>query len=292
MLTEQRNPKTQNLDQLSTLEILQTINEEDQKVALIVREVIPQIALAVDAVSTAFANGGRLIYVGAGTSGRLGVLDAVECIPTYSTPPGQVMGLLAGGERAMTASIERAEDKPENGANDLRAANLTATDVVVGIAASGTTPYVVGALMYANEVGSVSVAISCNSPAPILDVASIKIPLPVGPEVVTGSTRMKAGTAQKLVLNMLSTASMVRSGKVYGNLMVDVQVVNEKLERRARRIIREMTGVDDTEADDLLKAAGNNVKTAIAMRRRNVDAARARELLREANGHLRKVIDE
>ncbi len=291
MLTEQPNPKTEHFDQLSTMEILQVINDEDQKVALVVREALPQLAQAVEAITEAFLNGGKLIYVGAGTSGRLGVLDAVECIPTYSTYPGQVQGVLAGGNAAMMQSIEGAEDRPEGGANDLRALDLKAVDVVVGIAASGTTPYVIGALEYANEIGATTAAISCNVPAPILDVAQIKIALPVGPEVVTGSTRMKAGTAQKMALNMLSTAAMVRSGKVYGNLMVDVQVVNNKLVKRARRIVREMTGVDEAAADELLMRAGNNVKTAIVMQQRGVDLDTARELLKAAKGHLRKVID-
>lgn len=290
MLTEGRNPKTERIDEADTLDILRTINDEDQTVALVVREALPVIAQAVDAITAAFARGGRLIYVGAGTSGRLGVLDAVECVPTYSIDPVQVQGVLAGGIDAMTRSIEGAEDQRDLGAADLRARNITSADVVVGIAASGTTPYVIGALDYANGLGAVTVGISCNVPAPLLDVAQIKIGLPVGAEVISGSTRMKAGTAQKLVLNMLSTASMIRSGKVYGNLMVDVQVVNDKLVRRARRIVREVTGVDEATAADLLVRAGNNAKVAIVMQQRGVDQAAARELLRGADGHLRRVI--
>lgn len=290
MLTEGRNPKTERIDEADTLDILRTINDEDQTVALVVREALPVIAQAVDAITAAFARGGRLIYVGAGTSGRLGVLDAVECVPTYSIDPVQVQGVLAGGIDAMTRSIEGAEDQRDLGAADLRARNITSADVVVGIAASGTTPYVIGALDYANGLGAVTVGISCNVPAPLLDVAQIKIGLPVGAEVISGSTRMKAGTAQKLVLNMLSTAAMIRSGKVYGNLMVDVQVVNDKLVRRARRIVREVTGVDEATAADLLVRAGNNAKVAIVMQQRGVDQAAARELLRGADGHLRRVI--
>ncbi|MBE2266861.1 MAG: N-acetylmuramic acid 6-phosphate etherase [Anaerolinea sp.] len=290
MLTEGRNPKTERIDEADTLDILRTINDEDQTVALVVRKALPVIAQAVDAITAAFARGGRLIYVGAGTSGRLGVLDAVECVPTYSIDPVQVQGVLAGGIDAMTRSIEGAEDQRDLGAADLRARNITSADVVVGIAASGTTPYVIGALDYANGLGAVTVGISCNVPAPLLDVAQIKIGLPVGAEVISGSTRMKAGTAQKLVLNMLSTAAMIRSGKVYGNLMVDVQVVNDKLVRRARRIVREVTGVDEATAADLLVRAGNNAKVAIVMQQRGVDQAAARELLRGADGHLRRVI--
>ncbi len=291
MSTEDANAKTTQLDQLSTLDIVRIINEEDGKVALAVQQALPQIAQAVDAVVAAFARGGRLIYCGAGTSGRLGVLDAVECVPTFDVSPDLVVGLIAGGNGAMMRAVEGAEDRREFGEADLRALNLTAADVVVGIAASGTTPYVLGALAYAEQVGAVTVGITCNDPAPVLDQARIKIALIVGPEVVTGSTRLKAGTAQKMALNMISTAAMARSGKVYGNLMVDVQVTNEKLARRANRIVRQVTGVDEATAAELLTAANNSTKVAIAMQRRGVDAATARELLRQANGFLRTVID-
>lgn len=291
MLTEQPNPKTERIDQLDTMEILNVINQEDQKVALVVRDALPQIEQAVKAITVAFVRGGRLLYIGAGTSGRLGVLDAVECIPTFSIIPGQVQGLIAGGSAAMMRSIEGVEDMPQAGEDDLRALNLTADDIVVGIAASGRTPYVLGAMEYARQVGATTVGISCNVPAPVLDAADIKIGLPVGPEVITGSTRMKAGTAEKMVLNMLSTASMIETGKVYGNLMVDVQITNEKLARRANRIVQEMTGIDEATADDLLKRAGSNAKVAIVMQRRGVDVDTARAILKDANGHLRKVID-
>jgi N-acetylmuramic acid 6-phosphate etherase len=291
MITEQPNPNSQNIDQLSTLDILQTINDEDQKVAFAVREVMPVIAQAVDAIYERLARGGRLIYAGAGTSGRLGVLDAAECVPTFGTPPEKVVGLIAGGYDAMFNSIEGAEDRVDAGLNDLRALNLTERDAVVGIAASGTTPYVLGALNYAMRIGALTVGVACNTPAPVLDAAQIKIGVVVGPEVITGSTRMKAGTAQKLVLNMMSTAVMVRLGKVYGNLMVDVQITNEKLARRARGIVQEVTGVDAARADHLLRAAGGSAKVAIVMDLRSVDAPNARALLDEVGGQLRRVIE-
>ena len=290
MLTEERNPNTERIDQLATLDMLYVINDEDQRVAQVVRDAIPQIARAVEAVTSAFARGGRLIYVGAGTSGRLGVLDAVECVPTFSIDPSQVQGLLAGGIGAMTRSVEGAEDRFELGEREVRALGVSEQDVVVGIAASGMTPYVLGAVAAANDAGAVTVGISCNVPAPLLDAAQIAIALPVGAEVVSGSTRLKAGTAQKMVLNMISTASMIRSGKVYGNLMVDVQVVNDKLARRARRIITQVTDVDDAAAADLLARAGSNAKVAIVMHKCGVDLAEARALLDAANGHLRAVI--
>lgn len=291
MSTEEANPKTEQFDQLSTLEMLQIINEEDQKVALVVQKAIPQIARAVDAIVAAFAHGGRLIYAGAGTSGRLGVLDAVECLPTFSVSPDLIVGLIAGGDTAMMRSVEGAEDRRELGEADVRAINLNEQDVLVGIAASGTTPYVLGALTYANGIGATTVGIACNDPAPVLDLAQIRIPLLVGPEVITGSTRMKAGTAQKMTLNMISTAAMARSGKVYGNRMVDVQVTNDKLKRRACRILEELTGVDEEMAKSLLAAANNNAKVAIVMQRRGVDADTAHRLLQEAHGFLRPVID-
>jgi len=238
MITEQPNPNSYNIDQLSTLDILGTINNEDQRVARAVREVLPAISEAVDAIYARILRGGRLIYTGAGTSGRLGVLDAAECVPTFGTPPELVVGVIAGGQAAMFRSIEGAEDRVDAGADDLKALHLTEWDTVVGIAASGTTPYVLGALTYATHVGALTVGLTCNKPAPILDAAQIKIGVMVGPEVITGSTRMKAGSAQKLILNMISTAVMVRLGKVYGTLMVDVQITNDKLVRRARGIVQ------------------------------------------------------
>lgn len=291
MLTESQNPRTMEIDQLSTLEIVERINDEDAKVAAAVREALPQIAQAVDGIADRMARGGRLIYVGAGTSGRMGVLDAVECVPTYNADPSQVVGLMAGGYGALVHSVEGAEDDADAGRADLLALKLTADDAVVGIAASGRTPYVLGALAYAGEIGALTVGIACNVPAAVLDAAQVGIGVPVGPEVITGSTRMKAGTAQKLVTNMLSTATMVKLGKVYGNLMVDMRPTNIKLVDRARRMIVLIAGVEYDEAARLLDASENEVKTAIVMARRGVDAAKARELLHGAGGRLRAVID-
>jgi N-acetylmuramic acid 6-phosphate etherase len=291
MLTESQNLHTTEIDRLTTLEIVQRINDEDAKIPAVLRESLPQIAQAVDAIAERMARGGRLIYVGAGTSGRLGILDAVECVPTFNTGPSQVVGLIAGGSGAIVRSVEGAEDDADAGRADLLALNLTPDDAVVGIAASGRTPYVLGALAAAAEISALTVGISCNVPAPILDAAQIAIGVPVGPEVITGSTRMKAGTAQKLVLNMLSTATMVRLGKVYGNLMVDVRPTNEKLVDRARRIIAQIADVPYEEAARLFAASGNEVKIAIVMSKRGVSADEARALLDAARGRLRAVID-
>ncbi len=290
MITEQANPRSEKIDTLSALEIVQIINREDQMVAKAVEAVLPQIAAAVEAITRRIEQGGRLIYIGAGTSGRLAVLDAAECVPTYSVPPDLVQAVMAGGERALIHSVEGAEDDRALARHDLAAIPLTSKDTLVGIAASGTTPYVLEAIACARELGAVTVGISCNVPAPLLDAADIAIGVVSGPEVIAGSTRMKAGTAQKLVLNMLSTATMIRLGKVYGNLMVDVSVSNDKLLRRARGLVAKITGVDDGRATQLLTQANNEVKTAIVMERKQVDATNARELLAQANGHLRRVI--
>lgn len=290
MLTEQRNRHSSDIDKRSTLEILEIINTEDARVAQVVRDALPQIAEAVEAVTARLRAGGRLIYVGAGTSGRLAVLDAVECVPTYGTPPEMVQALIAGGTPALTRAVEGAEDDQMQGAADLLGREPTAQDAIVGIAASGRTPYVIGALEKANEIGALSVAISCNRPAPILDLATIAIALPVGPEVISGSTRMKAGTAQKLVLNMLSTATMIKLGKVYGNLMVDVQITNRKLAGRALSIIQEITGIPKDEASDLLEKSGRNPKVAIVMHLLGLDASEAQRRLDEKQGVLRDVI--
>lgn len=291
MITEQQNPDTLRIDHLPTLEMLTLMNREDQQVALAVQAALPQIARAVDAIVERLDSGGRLIYTGAGTSGRLGVLDAVECVPTFSAPPELVIGVIAGGSGALTRAVEGAEDNADLGRADLEALALTPRDAVVGIAASGATPYVLGALAYARSVGAATAAVSCNVPAPILDAADIGIGVSVGPEVITGSTRLKSGTAQKLILNMLSTATFVKLGKVYGNLMVDVQVTNAKLARRARGIVMQITGVSADEAERLIEASEREVKTAVVMAKRGVDAAQARQLLLEARGHLRRVID-
>lgn len=290
MLTEQQNPNTHNIDALTTPEILRVINHEDKTVADAVEKALPDVARAVDMIVGRLREGGRLIYIGAGTSGRLGVLDAVECVPTFSVPPEMVQGLIAGGERAIVRSVEGAEDKPELAQADLQAVNLSNRDVVVGIAASGRTPYVIGGLNYARQIGAKTVGIACNVPAPVLDAADIAIGLEVGPEVITGSTRMKAGTAQKMVLNMLSTATMVQLGKVYGNLMVDVQVTNDKLAQRASRIVQQVAQVDESTAQALLKQAHNQVKVAIVMHLKQVDYDTARRLLDEHRGFLRRVI--
>lgn len=290
MLTEQQNPESLDIDALSTQEIITVINNQDKDVAAAVEKVLPDIARAVDAIVDCLGKGGRLIYIGAGTSGRLGVLDAVECVPTYGTPPEMVQGLIAGGEQAFTHSIEGAEDKPELAQADLKAIDLSGQDVVVGIAASGRTPYVLGAIDYAKSIGAKTTGIACNVPAPLLESADIAIGIEVGAEVVTGSTRMKAGTAQKMVLNMLSTASMIKLGKVYGNLMVDVQVTNEKLAQRARRIIQQIAQVDGPTAASLLEHAENNVKVAIVMHTKQVDYEQAQALLKKHNGYLRRII--
>ncbi len=290
MLTEQANPNTLTIDQISTQEILQRINQEDMTVALAVQQVLPQLAPAVDAIVARMEKGGRLIYVGSGTSGRLGVLDAVECVPTFGVPHGLVIGMIAGGVRALTQAIEGAEDDTNAGREDMLSITVSAHDAVVGIAASGVTPYVLGAVQTAQEHGAITIGISCNVPAPLLDAVHFPIAIPVGPEVIAGSTRMKAGTAQKLLLNMLSTTVMVKLGKVYGNLMVDVQVTNAKLARRAQWLVKQIAEVDDSTAADLLLKAGKNVKIAVIMHKRGVNAEEARALLQHAGGWLRQVI--
>lgn len=290
MLTEQPNPNAADLDTLSTLQIVQRINEADRTVADAVSAALPQIAQAIDAIAPRLRDGGRLFYVGAGTSGRLGMLDAVECVPTFGTAPEQVQAVIAGGEAALTQAVEGAEDDRERGGLDLRERGLNSGDAVVGIAASGRTPYVLGAMDYAQSVGVVTVGIACNSPAPLLDAANIAIPLLVGAEVLTGSTRLKAGTAQKMTLNMISTGVMVQLGKVYGNLMVDVRVTNAKLADRARRIVQQVTGVDAATAADLLDRADQHAKTAIVMHIRTVDQATAQHILTAHGGSLRAVL--
>ena len=288
--TEQANPNSRHIDKLSTIDMLALINREDAQVAMAVEKVIPQIADAVDMIAAALPNGGRLFYVGAGTSGRLGVLDAVECVPTFSAPPELVQGLVAGGSAALTQAVEGAEDHRDQARRDLMARDARRRDVVCGIAASGRTPYVIGALEYATFIKAKTIALSCSPAAPILNMAQIGIGVDVGPEVIAGSTRMKAGTAQKMILNMLSTAAMIKLGKVYGNLMVDLKVTNQKLADRAGRLVMQLTGLDERAAKQLLSQANREVKTAVVMQRRQVDAAEARRLLQEANGFLGAVI--
>jgi len=285
--TETRDPRAPELDLMTTEDILRYMNEADQAVPVRVGEKISDIAAAVDVIVGALRSGGRLFYVGAGTSGRLGLLDANECPPTFGTPPELVQAVMAGGSGMLQAD-ETAEDSAEGGAADLQARGLTARDVVVGIAASGRTPYVIGALRYALEAGAATVAVSCVHRAAISAMACTAIEVPVGPEVVTGSTRLKAGTAQKLVLNMLSTAAMIRLGKVYGSLMVDMQPTNGKLLRRAERIVEMATGAQPAEAAAALSQAGGGVKTAIVMLLGAVpNPERAAELLRQSDGSVR-----
>lgn len=290
LVSEDRNPRTIDIDLMSSLEIVSAINTEDHSVPEAVGKTLPQVAQAVDAIVAAFNAGGRLAYIGAGTSGRLGVLDASECPPTYGVPPTMVVGLIAGGLDALVNASEGAEDKTEAGAADLRGINLEARDVVVGIAVSGRTPYVIGALDYAKVQGAVTVALTCNPDSPIARMADISIAPVVGPEVITGSTRMKSGTAQKLVLNMLSTASMVRIGKTYGNLMVDMIASNGKLVARAARMVSQAAGSTLEAAEAALAAAGNDSKLAILMLLTGEDAETARGKLTAAGGVLRRAI--
>lgn len=290
MITEGRNPASQNIDELSTEAMLRVINDEDKKVALAVEAIVPQIAAAVDAICAAFQAGGRLIYCGAGTSGRLGILDASECPPTFGTPREQVIGLIAGGHTAILQAVENAEDSREQGAQDLKDIHFSRHDVLVGIAASGRTPYVLGALAYANELGATTVSLTCNPGSAMSQVAAIALTPVVGPEVVTGSSRMKAGTAQKLVLNMLTTGSMIRSGKVYGNLMVDVEATNQKLVQRQVNIVMQATDCDEATASAALTACGGHCKTAILMVLADLAADEAKALLSQHQGFIRQAL--
>lgn len=290
MITEGRNPASQNIDELSTEAMLRVINDEDKKVALAVEAIVPQIAAAVDAICAAFQAGGRLIYCGAGTSGRLGILDASECPPTFGTPREQVIGLIAGGHTAILQAVENAEDNREQGAQDLKDIHFSRHDVLVGIAASGRTPYVLGALAYANELGATTVSLTCNPGSAMSQVAAIALTPVVGPEVVTGSSRMKAGTAQKLVLNMLTTGSMIRSGKVYGNLMVDVEATNQKLVQRQVNIVMQATECDEATASAALTACGGHCKTAILMVLADLAADEAKALLSQHQGFIRQAL--
>jgi N-acetylmuramic acid 6-phosphate etherase len=291
LLTEQLNPQTADLDLLPTEAALERLNDEDQRVALAVRQEIPRIAQAVELVERALRAGGRLIYVGAGTSGRLGCLDASEIPPTFGEPTGRVIGLIAGGDRALRNSVEGAEDDPAAGADAVRAVNLKPPDVACGIAASGRTPFVIGALEYARAQGCATLGVVNTRPAAMERCCDILIAPLVGPEAISGSTRMKAGTAQKLVLNMLTTMAMVRLGKTYGHLMVDVQPTNEKLRRRAVRLVRQAAGVDESTAARLLHQAGGHVKTAILMAHTGLPAPEARQRLAGAHGVLRRALD-
>ena len=289
LLTETANPSSSEIDALSTTEMLRVINAADGEIAAAVEREIPHIAAAIDAIVERLEAGGKLFYIGAGTSGRLGVLDASECPPTFNTPPELVQAIIAGGDRALRNSVERAEDDPEQGKRDLAARDFAATDALVGIAASGRTPYVLGAIQYARELSALTIGVSCTPDSQLARAVDIAItPLP-GPEIITGSTRMRAGTATKLVLNMLSTGVMIRMGYVYGNLMVNVQPTNSKLVDRARRIIAAIAGVSYDEASGLLEQAGS-VRTAIVMHKRNLSRAEAEQRLAAAKGRLRAAL--
>ena len=288
--TETRNPNTQDLDMMSSLEIVTIMNQEDKKVPLAIEKILPQIATLVDMIAEAFEQGGRLIYIGAGTSGRLGVLDASECPPTFGVSSKQVVGLIAGGDYALRHAVEGAEDSKELGIQDLKDCGLRKEDVVVGIAASGRTPYVLGGLAYAKQVGCITAAVSCNKDSEISQVADIGIEAEVGSEVLTGSTRLKAGTAQKMILNMITTASMVRTGKAYQNLMVNVIQTNEKLRVRAENIVMDSTGVNREEARSVIEQASGNVKLAVTMILTQTNGEDAANLLEQAKGHVREAI--
>lgn len=288
--TETANERTRDLDTMTVRQLLAVMNDEDRRVALAVAAALPAIERAVDAIVAARRRSGRLIYLGAGTSGRIGLLDAVECPPTFGTDPGEVVGLIAGGDQAFVKAVEGAEDNAELGRDDLIALGLTECDVVVGLAASGRTPYVIGGLTYARSVGAATASVSCNAGAELSAHADIAIEVATGPEVLTGSTRLKAGTAQKMVCNMLSTASMVRTGKVFGNLMVDVKPTNEKLVDRAERIVSAATGVDQAVAAEAIAAADGHAKTAVVMLLANCDHDTAVRRLAEAAGDVRTAI--
>ena len=287
--TEQRNPSTMELDKLSPIEIVTIMNDEDAKVAGAVKLLLPEISKAVEAIVARLRQGGRVIYIGAGTSGRLGVLDASECPPTFSTTD-EFIGIMAGGDVAIRNAVEGAEDSPELGIEDLTRINVSSKDVVVGLAASGRTPYVLGAVNYARQRGAVTIAVTCNPGSDLGKIADIAINIAVGPEVLTGSTRLKSGTAQKMVLNMLSTASMVRCGKTYGNLMVDVKATNLKLIERTVKIVKEATGGDDESARETLAKCNYSAKKAIVMILADCDEENAVKRLESARGFVREAI--
>lgn len=289
--TEQRNTASAEIDTLPTLEMLRVINGEDARVAPAVAEQLPQITAAVDGIVERMQRGGRLFYIGAGTSGRLGVLDASECPPTFNTPPELVVGLIAGGDHALRHAVEHVEDSPEAGAEALREWEVSDNDTVVGIAASGRTPFVLGAMAHARSVGALTVGLCNSANAPLSEAVDIPIAVISGPEVVTGSTRMKSGTAQKLVLNMLSTGAMIKLGKTYGNLMVDVQPTNEKLRVRAVRIVAEATGLETEAAREALASANGDVKAAIVSTLTGMSAEEAGTRIADAHGRIRTVID-
>lgn len=288
--TEQRNPNTLSLDTLSPLEIVRAINTEDKTVPLAVEKILPHIAEAAQKIAEAFKKGGRLVYMGAGTSGRLGVLDASECPPTFGADPSMVVGIIAGGDRALRHPIEGAEDDSEQGKLDLQSINFSAKDVLVGIGASGRTPYVLGGLQYADTLGAFTAGVSSSASSPISKACSLPLPTETGPEVLTGSTRMKSGTAQKLVLNMLSTTAMILIGKVYGNLMVDVQASNAKLVERQIRIVMDAAECPREEAAKALETCARSCKTAIVHLLTGLPPEQAKEKIRQAGGFLRSAL--
>ncbi|MGL3988921.1 N-acetylmuramic acid 6-phosphate etherase [Bacillus [licheniformis] CMCC 63516] len=290
LTTERRNERSRRIHQAKTIDILKIINDEDKTVAEAVQEVLPEVKTAVDFAVGSLKKGGRIIYIGAGTSGRLGVLDAAECPPTFSISPESVIGIIAGGEKALYKAVEGAEDHEAFGRRDLSAVNLSNNDTVIGIAASGRTPYVLGALKYARESGAKTVSLTCNENSAISQVSDHSIEVVVGPEVIAGSTRMKAATAHKMILNMISTAAMIKMGKVYENLMVDVKVSNDKLKERAIRIIQTVTGVPKEAAAIALEKSHNQVKTAIIMLKTNEDAAASENLLEKSEGDIEKAL--
>lgn len=292
LTTETRNQSTMNLDQLTTIDILKKMNEEDESVSKVIKSQLTKIDEAVNLVIKSFKQGGRLIYIGAGTSGRLGILDAVECVPTFSTPQDMVQGLIAGGLKAFTEAVEGAEDSLEAGQQDLKDIEITEEDTVIGVAASGRTPYVIGALKYANTRNLNTVSISCNKEAQMSEHADVAIELETGPEVLTGSTRLKAGTAQKMVLNMISTTAMVGIGKVYQNLMVDLKPTNKKLEERSKRIIMEATDADYDTANQFYEASNHQVKTAIIMILLKCSKEEALKKIEASDGFVRKALSK
>jgi N-acetylmuramic acid 6-phosphate etherase len=289
--TEQRNSRSRGLDRRSTLDILRVINREDSTVAASVCRELPHIARAVDAIAKSLEHGGTLFYIGAGTSGRLGVLDAAECPPTFGTPARMVRAIIAGGDRALRHPIEGAEDSAANGARDLRRAGLSGRDIVVGVAASGSTAYVLGALAFARQKGAVTIGLTSNPRSPVAQQAHISIAPDTGPEAIAGSTRMKAGTAQKMVLNMLSTAAMVRIGRIYGNWMVHVALTNQKLRRRGARILEEAAGVSLSTAEHALRQAGHNLPAALVMLKTGSSVREARQRLAAAGGRVLEVLE-
>jgi N-acetylmuramic acid 6-phosphate etherase len=291
-LTERRNPASRNLDRMSSPEMIRLMNREDKKVAAAVAREVPRIARAVDEIVGSMRRGGRLIYVGAGSSGRLAILDASECPPTFGVSRSTVMALIAGGRPAITHAVEGAEDSVRNAVRDLRRAKLAKKDVVVGVAASATTPYVLGAIRYAKKLGAGTIGVAANRVGPLMKLAKIFIAPEVGPEVLTGSTRLKAGTAQKMVLNMLSTAAMVQLGHAYENLLIDMEMTNQKLEERAVRILQEASGKSASSVKHALRASGHNLRIGLVMLKKGVDAKGAKTLLSKAKGNLRMALGE